>query len=485
MKSLKQNIFKEAVNQIIAKKVLRDIAVKQLDKYLYNNLKELGRQQLRQEKLDKYFFMTSIVNQVRKNLDKGVIRPAVMKKMAKVFVGDSFHVDRRKRLNPIKEAYREKYGDYPPQFLVLSPGKGCNLHCTGCYASSRSAKAEKLDFETARRVVREAHDIFGSRFITVSGGEPFLYRSDGRNLLDLFEEFNDMFFLVYTNGTLITEGIANRLAELGNVTPAISVEGWELQTDQRRGKGVYQRIMKAMTHLRNAGVPFGISLTATRQNAEILLKDDFYDYFFDELGVSYMWQFQLMPIGRGKDVVDLMITPEQRVRLYEQWSHLLKDKRLPVADFWNSSSLSSGCIAYGRWNGYFYIDWNGNIMPCVFVPYHVDNIKDLYANGKTITDALQSKLFKNGRKWQKDYGFDNSESRGNILMPCSIRDHYENFKYNILTPDAKGEDAEAEAVLHDPEYEKMMIAFDEELQQLTESIFYEKYLEEEPVSANV
>ncbi len=482
MKNLKQSIFNEAVNQIISKKVFRDIAVNQLDKYLYNSLMNLGRWQLEQERLDKYAFMSSLVNQVRKNLDKGVIKPSVMKKMVKVFVGDNFVPDRHKKITPVKEEFRKKHGDYPPQFLVLSPGKGCNLQCTGCYASSMAANAEKLDIETTRRIMKEAHDIYGSRFMVISGGEPFLYKSEGKRLIDLFEEFNDMFFLVYTNGTLITEKLAGRLAELGNVTPAISVEGWEEQTDQRRGKGVYQHIMRAMEHLRNAGVPFGVSLTATSQNAEMLLEDGFYEYYFNELGVSYMWQFQLMPIGRAREVMDLMVTPEQRVKLYRQWSHLLEDKRYPIADFWNSASLSSGCIAYGRWNGYFYIDWNGNIMPCVFVPYYVDNIKDLYARGKNLGDAIQSKMFRNGRKWQKDYGFENPDSRGNVLMPCSIRDHYENFKYNILTPDAKGEDVEAEAVLHDPEYEKMMIAFDEELQQLTESIFYEKYLKTEPIS---
>ncbi|UBM62394.1 radical SAM protein [Candidatus Sulfidibacterium hydrothermale] len=480
MKSVKKIIFKEAVNQVISNKTLRGMAVKQLDKYLYNNLMNIGKTHLKQEKLDQYAFMTSIVQQVRKNLDKGFIQPAVMRKMASVFVGDNYSPDRHKKLNPVKESYKEKYGDYPPQFITLSPGKGCNLHCVGCYASSDAAKAEKLDFETTRRIVREAHDIFGSRFMVISGGEPFMYRADGKTILDLFEEFNDMFFLVYTNGTLITEGLAKKLAELGNVTPAISVEGWEEQTDERRGKGVYHRIMKAMENLRKAGVPFGISVTATSKNVDILLQDEFYEHFFNDLGVTYMWQFQLMPIGRGKDVTELMITPEQRVKLYHQWTHLLEDKRFPIADFWNSASLSSGCIAYGRWNGYFYIDWNGNMMPCVFVPYYVDNVKDLFAQGKTLADGLQSKLFKNGRQWQKDYGFENPDHRGNVLMPCSIRDHYKNFKENILTPDVKGEDEEAEAVLHDPEYEKMLIAFDEELQKLTQSIFEEKYLEKQP-----
>jgi MoaA/NifB/PqqE/SkfB family radical SAM enzyme len=479
MKNPKTIIFNEMVNQVISSKVLRGMAAKQLDKYLYNSVMNMGRERLAQEKMDTFHFMSSVVEQVKVNLDKGFIKPDVMKKMAKVFVGDSFTPDRHKQGNPVKEAYKERNGDYPPMFLVLSPGKGCNLHCTGCYASANSVNAEKLDFETSRRIIREAHDIFGSRFMTISGGEPFLYKADGKTLFDLFEEFKDMFFLVYTNGTLITREVADKLADLGNVTPAISVEGWEEQTDQRRGKGVYKHILKAMENLRAAGVPFGISLTATSQNAEILLKDDFYEYFFNELGVSYMWQFQLMPIGRGKDVTELMITPEQRVNLYKQWAHLLEDKHFPIADFWNSGTLSNGCIAYGRWNGYFYIDWNGSVMPCVFVPYSVNNIKDLYSNGKTLEDALQSKMFKNGRKWQKEYGFENPEHRENVLMPCSIRDHYDNFKHNILTPDAKGEDEEAEAVLHDPEYEKLMEDFDEKLQKLTSGIFQEKYLKKD------
>ena len=402
--------------------------------------------------------------------------------MVKVFVGDSYTPDRSKKTNGVKEEYHRKYGEYPPQFLVLSPGKGCNLKCTGCYAATDSYSTVALDFKTSQRILREAHDIFANRFITISGGEPFLYKTEEGSLFNLFEEFNDVFFLVYTNGTLITKEVAQKLGQLGNVTPAISIEGWEEQTDKRRGKGVYNKILNAMDNLRSAGVPFGISVTATRDNMDVLLQDDFYDYFFNEIGVSYMWQFQLMPIGKGKDTMEKMVTPEQRIKLFKKWSHLVREKHFPLADFWNSGALSSGCIAYGRWTGYFYIDWNGNIMPCVFVPYYVDNIKDLYNNGKTLEDALHSKLFRNGRKWQKDYGFANASHRDNVLMPCSIRDHYQNFRNNILTPDSKGENEEAEALLKDPEYIKIMNDFDDQLQEITEPIFKEKYLNPEKVN---
>jgi len=476
MTNVKESIFKELVNQIISNKILRGIAAKQLDRYLYSTITDIFRKQSEQEKLDQYYFSSSIVNRAKINLDRGIIKPAVLTKMVKVFVGDNYSPDKYNKINPIKITYMEKYGDYPPQFLVLSPGKRCNLNCTGCYASADSSDEEILDYETVRRITREAHDILGNRFMTISGGEPFLYRSGGKNLFDLFGEFNDMFFLVYTNGTLINKEIADKLAALGNVTPAISVEGWEEQTDERRGKGVYKSIMKSIAHLQDVGVPFGISLTATKQNIEILLNDEFYEYFFDEIGASYMWQFQLMPIGRAKDTRGMMVTPEQRISLYKQWIHLIKDKHLPIADFWNSSSLSNGCIAYGRWAGYFYIDWNGNIMPCVFIPYYVDNIKDLYKNGKTIADALQSKLFKNGRDWQKSYGFENPEYKGNSLMPCSIRDHYLNFRQNIITSDTKSGDEETMALLQNEEFEKLMDDFDQKLQDLSRDIFHKKYL---------
>jgi MoaA/NifB/PqqE/SkfB family radical SAM enzyme len=473
---IKQDLFNEAVNQIISNKMLRGVAVKQLDKQLYKTILNDKLLSYHEEKLDRYYFLHSVMMQVRKNLDKGFIKKNVVRKMTKVFIGDTWKPNREAELNSTKIAYKEKYGEYPPRFLVLSPEKACNLKCTGCYASCVPGKGSHLDFETSRRIVREAHDIFGSRFITISGGEPFMYRSNGKTIIDLFEEFSDMFFLIYTNGTLITKEVAKKLAELGNATPGISVEGYESETDERRGKGVHKKILQAMENLREEGVPFGVSVTATTKNYETLLTDDFYKYYFENMGATYMWQFQLMPIGRGKEVMELMITPQQRVELYKKWEHVCRNLEYPFADFWNSGSLSTGCIAYARWNGYFYIDFDGKVMPCVFVPYYISKIQDIYANGGTLADAIQSKLFENGRKWQKDYGFCNEFHKGNIVMPCSIRDHYNNFKQNILTDDTKGADIYSEEAVKSDRYEKIMVEYDQELEKLTEEIYEEKYL---------
>ena len=476
MKSLKNNLVNAAVNNAISNKTVRYIAVKKLEGQIRESILNDQSLLFYEEKLDRYYFVSSVVRQVSKCLDRNFISKDVAQRMVKVFMSDSFKVNRDAHLTDIKYEYERKYGEYPPKFLVLSPEKACNLECVGCYASCNPGKGTHLDFELTRRIVKEAHDILGSRFITISGGEPLMYHSQGKTIIDIFDEFKDVFFLMYTNGTLINQKTARKLATLGNVVPLISVEGYEKETDERRGEGVHKKIREALGNLREAGVPFGISVTATSKNYEILLTDEFYKYYFEEMGATHMWQFQLMPIGKGKDVMDLMITPKQRIELYKKWEYVARNLRYPMADFWNSSSLCTGCLAYGRWNGYFYIDFEGKITPCVFVPYYVDKIQDIYAKGGTLAEALQSEFFKNGRRWQKDKGFAKISHQGEyLMMPCSIRDNYENFRQNILTTDTKGTDKEAEDALKDEEYRKIMIQYDSELDLLTQKIFDRKY----------
>ena len=159
------------------------------------------------------------------------------------------------------------------------------------------------------------------------------------------------------------------------------------------------------------------------------------------------------------------------------WEKCIKEKHYFVADFWNSGIVSDGCIAYGRGGGYIYIDWNGNIMPCVFVPYYKDNIFDIYRNGGTVTDALFSDFFINGRKWQKRYGFDNDKEKPqNWLMPCSIRDNYKSFKKDIVTDNIIPEDKMAEKAMNDTDYYNRMIDYDDKYREITEEYWQKRFL---------
>ena len=248
----KEIFFQKAVETIIFNKHLRPIAVKQLDNYAFNKFSKDSGFATYDERMIRYQFYSAILNIAEKNLGKGYYSKAGMKKMIHSLTGNKFVMKSDDKIGNIQSEYKLKYGEYPPGFIVLSPSQRCNLQCTGCYAGSTNRTVSTLPYSVVDRIIGDVHDVFGRKFVVISGGEPFMYKSDDKTLLDIFEKYNDVFFLVYTNGTLITPSIAQRLSQLGNVTPAISIEGYEQETDERRGKGVYNKIMKAMENLKKA-----------------------------------------------------------------------------------------------------------------------------------------------------------------------------------------------------------------------------------------
>jgi MoaA/NifB/PqqE/SkfB family radical SAM enzyme len=467
---LRMRLFISFFEKLVQSRLFKKGLIAKLERELYEAMVENVTNHPRNVRIRTYQMVVAMLNTAAENFRRGFI--------SKRFAQLAFDFVRggligSKSLDTSR-AYEEKYGEEPPGFLVLSPTKRCNLNCTGCYAGSTAKTAATLPYELVERITRESHDLFGNRFMTISGGEPFLYNDQGKTLFDLWEKFQDVAFLVYTNGTLITEEVAQRLGKAGNVTPALSVEGFQEETDARRGRGTFKKVLRAMKYLREAQVPIGLSVTAIKDNTDLLLKDDFYDFFFEEQRISHMWMFHLMPIGRAKDVMDLAPTAEQRVGLFRKWEKALREKKWFIADFWNSGMVVDGCIAYAR--HYFYINWDGNIMPCVFIPYYVDNIFDIYKKGGNLLDAISSDFFKRGRKWQRDYGLSHTERPDNWLMPCSIRDHYKIFRNEILVKDAKGENEIAKEVLESKEYFDFLDSFDQELHKLTEPIWQYEYL---------
>lgn len=366
----------------------------------------------------------------------------------------------------------KQYGMIPPSTMTISPGKACNLQCTGCYASA-GADSERLNWTTFNKIVTEAKTLWGVRFLVISGGEPLAYKSEGKDLLDVAEKHPDVLFMFYTNGTLIDEKTAKRMASLGNVTPAISVEGWRERTDERRGVGVFDKVLQAMENLRKAGVFFGISLTATKYNAEEIFSDKFLDYFIEEQGAFYVWAFHYMPIGRSF-TLELMPTPEQRLWMWKRSWEIIRKRKIFLADFWNHATLSGGCIAGGRAHGggYLYIDWNGSVTPCVFVPYSPVNVNTIYAKGGSLNDIWENKFFADIRDWQEGY----LKEKGNLLAPCLNRDHHGVLSQLIAKHEPEPIDKSAEAALLDPEYGKGLERYGELYNNLSEPVWRDHYL---------
>lgn len=300
----------------------------------------------------------------------------------------------------LRESKTAALGVHVPDFLLVDPTSACNLNCRGCWAGRYSPR-NSLSFERLDKLFSEAKEL-GIYWIVLSGGEPLVYP----RLFELMARHSDMAFMAYTNGTLIDEKTAGRIIEVGNFSPAISLEGWQETTDARRGAGTFARVMHTMDLLRARGAVFGASLTITRHNVREVTSDEFIDFLI-ERGVAYVWTFHYIPIGRNPDV-ELMITPEQRAYLARRIPYLRTHKPIQIADFWNDGELVEGCIAGGR--KYIHINAQGEVEPCAFVHFAVDNI-----NEKSLQEVLKSSLFE---AYQKRQPF-----HCNHLRPCPIIDN--------------------------------------------------------------
>ena len=117
---------------------------------------------------------------------------------------------------------RMKRGEpFFPAFLMLSITNQCNLKCRGCWVSQTDPPC-RLTLEQMQGIVDTAAK-YKSRFFGILGGEPLFHPE----LMTLFRNNSGAYFQLYTNGTMLDKRTADELAELGNVTALVSIEGLE------------------------------------------------------------------------------------------------------------------------------------------------------------------------------------------------------------------------------------------------------------------
>ena len=300
-----------------------------------------------------------------------------------------------------REKYSKLYGFNVPWAILIDPTNACNLKCKGCWAADYK-KSSSLSNDLIDRVIKEGKEL-GIYMYIFSGGEPLMRKDD---ILDLCRKHNDCMFSCFTNGTFIDKKFARDLAEVGNFSPAISIEGFEKETDMRRGKGTFRKIIKAMDNLKEEKVPFGFSCCYHSKNFDVVGSEEYMDFMIEK-GCTYGWYFTYIPIGKDA-IIDLMATSEQRKYMYYQVRKIRETKPIFAMDFWNDGEFVNGCIAGGR--RYFHISASGEVEPCAFIHFSDVNIKDV-----SLIEALKSPLFEQYRL--------NQPFNENHLRPCPLLDN--------------------------------------------------------------
>jgi MoaA/NifB/PqqE/SkfB family radical SAM enzyme len=274
----------------------------------------------------------------------------------------------------------EKQGVQVPPIMILSITNRCNLHCKGCYHQAiRDISKPEMNEQKLRGVISESRDL-GVSFMVLAGGEP-LVRQD---ILDITRDYPEIIFLMFTNGLLINDAMISRFKDQKNIVPMISLEGFEEDTDNRRGSGVYAHLQNTIEKLKKQDVFFGTSLTLTRSNFETIADEQFIRNITG-LGCKFLIFLEYTPIKENTE--DWVITDEQRTRLAESMSSFRTQYSALFISVPGDEKDFGGCLSAGR--GFIHISAEGDVEPCPFAPYSDSNLTNM-----SLKEALQSDFLK-------------------------------------------------------------------------------------------
>jgi len=280
-------------------------------------------------------------------------------------------------LKKIKSLGKEKNLTVP-LLLIISSTARCNLSCAGCYSKHSSSEGEMSVADFDKLITQsKATGVF---FYVIAGGEPFLRK----DLFELYAKHKDVAFLIFTNGTLITEEYVEKIVKAGNAAVMLSIEGFEAETNQRRGEQVHKKVLEAMKILKKMDVFHGFSVTVSKANIDVMLDDKFFNEMVDG-GCRMGTYVEYIPCNGLKELV---LTSEDRLKLRAKILERKKHKKIMLFHLPEDENAFAGkCLSAG--SGFMHINSQGYAEPCPFVNYASENIKQ-----KSFKEILASPFLK-------------------------------------------------------------------------------------------
>jgi len=307
-----------------------------------------------------------------------------------------------------------------PLIVSFAVTKACNLRCLHCHVDARDAMASELTLKEAMQAIDEMANL-GTEALIFSGGEPLL-RKDFILKLARYCVDAGIIPAMLSNGVLINHKVAWELKDAGIMAIGIPIDSVvpESHDRLRNVPGTFDKAVKAVKACLETDLEVIITTMA--------LKDTFEEMprrmkFIESLGVDQAAVYDLIPVGRGKDLMDNAMSQEQRVSLIKYLQqmqetnemvftmsggqplypeivsemhrmHQTKPKDLLLKQFWIHAP--AGCHAG---NLYLSLRPNGDVYPCTFLPVKVGNIReerltDIWFNSGILNQLRERNLLK-------------------------------------------------------------------------------------------
>ncbi len=323
---------------------------------------------------------------------------------------------------------------YAPLILVWNYTQACNLTCKHCYQEAgHKPLADEMTTEQKLDLVDQlAHEYVP--FLAFAGGEP-LVTKDIWKVLERCKQ-RGVHTTVATNGTLLTRETCQRLADSGVKYVEVSLDSvLPEEHDGFRGlPGAWKRTVQGM---RNAaatqGLRCGMAMCVTRLNyhhVEGMIE------LAKDIGCTTFVHFNFIPVGRGREMLAMDITPREREDLIQLLNRHLQDGQISVMS--TAPQFGRACILYGPLEGlmatahagkgkgkqakvlsryiggcgagrcYCCVEPNGKVTPCVYMASSV------------VGDLKQQPLIEIWKDPRFDI-FSRREDRGDHCAVCDFR----------------------------------------------------------------
>ena len=250
----------------------------------------------------------------------------------------------------------------------------CNLRCKHCYQENYNSK--QLKYEEIIKILDQYKEFLIEKnikgHINLTGGEPL----SNPNFFEILNYINKEYysFAILTNGTLITDKIAEKISKYKPQYVQISIDGDKKTHEKIRGKGTLEKAIQGVQNLNKYGVYTSISFTAHKKNYKTFKK---VVSIAKKAKANKVWTDRLIPIGGAKELVKISLNPKENKKFFKTvYKLMIKTKETQVTMSRALQFLQTGEIPYKCTAGtkLLTVMENGDLVPCRRMPIVLGNV---------------------------------------------------------------------------------------------------------------
>lgn len=264
----------------------------------------------------------------------------------------------------------------------------CNLRCRFCFNLDRE-DAPRVPLDDICAILTAAYEK-GNRYVSITGGEPFLYKQ----IFEVLDHAHDLGYWIniLSHGGLLDQARIDRLKKYWRLRIRISLDGPNPEThDPLRGQGTFDHTMSKIALLVANDINTGFGVTVSEHNLDSV--EEMMRLAIDK-GIAFMRFSPVARIKKGKaahvtrslheQLLESIIELTIRYGRHLDLPHADSDRVPPSID----ALTTRRCMAGKK---FFGITPDKKIVPCPLISDHPD-VESVYFRDADSFDELGSHM---------------------------------------------------------------------------------------------